>query len=94
MDIFSKIPENPIFLLKNNDFSDFGHRIFFATPGQILVQHSGQTIRPRMIKIGMHLPEYTSYEHFFENFKNSFFPQKYDFRKFGLRILFAAREQI
>ena len=67
MDVFWKILENPIIFLQNHDFPKFGLGIFLATRGQTLVQHPGQTIRPRTIKIGMNLPDGTAYGCFFEN---------------------------
>ena len=77
MGVFSKITENQFIFLKNHDFRYLGLRKFLPTRAQTLVQHPGQTIGPRPIKIGMHLPEGTSYGHFFENSKKSnYFSQK------------------
>ena len=68
MDIFSKITENQFIFLENHDYRCLGLRKFFPTRGQTLVQHPGQTIGPRTMKIGMYLPEGTPYGRFFENY--------------------------
>ena len=77
MDVFSNILENQIFFWKFCDFRKFKHRKFTAVRRPTLVQHPGQTIGPRAIKIGMHLPSGAPYGHFFENFRKSFFFSKF-----------------
>ena len=70
------------FFPKIHDYRKFGLGIFLGTRGQTLVQHSSQTIRPRTIKIDMHLPPGTPYGHFLENFrKSNYFSQKSRFSK-------------
>ena len=77
MDVFSKILENPIIFLEIRDFRTFEHRKFTAVRRQNLVQHPGQTIGPRAIKIDMHLPSGAPYGRFLEIFRKFNFFSKF-----------------
>ena len=66
-----------------------------STPWQTLVQPPGQTMGPRWMKFGMHLPNGLPYGRFSGNFKIRIFsPKICVFRDLGLRKISAIWQKV